>query len=170
MVKFYNERIDFEKDPLAQAKYINIQSLRYVSDEIRTLKENIEVALAVLNLPQKEWEARVNHVLNLVGLEERKDLFPSQLSGGELQRASMARALAVNPKLILADEPTGNLDWETSDKIMDLFEKINKEGKTIIMATHNEHIIDKMRKRVIKLSEGKLISDSGHKSEAKQTK
>src|SRR4030066_2279471 len=135
----------------------------------RTLRENVEIALAILGVEQDKWHDRVDGVLKMVGLDNRSELFPSQLSGGELQRVSLARALVVNPKLILADEPTGNLDWETSDKIMDLFEKINKEGKTIIMATHNEHINDKMRKRGIKLSEGKLISDSGHKSEAKQT-
>lgn len=116
------------------------------------VKENVEIALAVLNLPQTEWQARVSHVLNLVGLEDKAGLFPSQLSGGELQRVSMARALVVNPKIILADEPTGNLDWETADKIMDLFEKINNEGKTIIMATHHKALIDKMKKRVVKIN------------------
>lgn len=123
----------------------------------RTVSENVEVALAVLGVSQSEWKARVDGVLKLVGLEARAGLFPSQLSGGELQRVSMARALVVNPKLILADEPTGNLDWETSETIIDLFEKINKEGKTIIMATHNKMIVDKMKKRIIRLKEGKLI-------------
>jgi cell division transport system ATP-binding protein len=116
------------------------------------VKENVEVALAVLNLPQSEWDARTEHVLSLVGLQDKANLFPSQLSGGELQRVSMARALVVNPKIILADEPTGNLDWETADKLMELFEKINEEGKTIIMATHHKMLIDRMKKRVIKLS------------------
>src|SRR4030042_1339612 len=116
----------------------------------RTLRENVEVALAVLGVDQSEWKARVDSVLNLVGLLNRSELFPSQLSGGELQRVSLSRALVVNPKLILADEPTGNLDWETADKMMDLFEKINKEGKTIIIASHHEGIINKMGKRVVK--------------------
>lgn len=129
----------------------------------RTISENVEVALAVIKLPPDEWEARVNHVLELVGLDKRANLFPSQLSGGELQRVSMARALVVNPKIILADEPTGNLDWETADKIVELFEKIEKEGKTVIVATHHELIIDKMKKRTLKLKEGKLISDSAKK-------
>jgi len=123
----------------------------------RTVAENVEVALAVIGLPKKEWQARVDHVLRLVGLSERASLFPSQLSGGELQRVSMARALVVNPRLILADEPTGNLDWETADKIMDLFDKINKEGKTIIMATHHKLIINRMKKRVIELKEGRVV-------------
>ena len=122
----------------------------------RTVRENIEVALAVINLPQKEWNARVDHVLDLVGLSSRADLFPSQLSGGELQRVSMARALVVNPKIVLADEPTGNLDWDTAEKIMELFDKINKEGKTILMATHHKLIISKFKKRVIELKEGEV--------------
>lgn len=122
----------------------------------RTVRENVEVALAVIGLPQDEWEARVVHVLKLVGLEKQINLFPRQLSGGELQRASLARALVVNPKLLLADEPTGNLDWETSDSIMQIFEKISKEGKTIIMATHNEEIIKKYKKRVIHIERGKV--------------
>ncbi len=126
----------------------------------RTLRENVELALAVINLPKNEWDARVSHVLQLVGLKDRDDLFPQQLSGGELQRASLARALVINPKIILADEPTGNLDWETAEKIMELFEKINKEGKTILMATHNRLIVDKLKKREIELRQGKIGKDS----------
>lgn len=122
----------------------------------RTVGENVEVALAVHRIPPKEWDERIKHVLKLVGLERREHLFPSQLSGGELQRASLARALSINPKLILADEPTGNLDWHTSDSIMKLFEKINKEGKTIVMATHNLEILKRYKKRVIHLVGGKL--------------
>ena len=122
----------------------------------RTVRENVEVALAVINLPEEEWEARVKHVLKLVGLEKQIDLFPSQLSGGELQRTSLARALVVNPKLILADEPTGNLDWDTADSIMQIFEKIHKEGKTVIMATHNQEIIKKYKKRIVHIVGGKI--------------
>lgn len=122
----------------------------------RTVRENIEVALAVIGLDKSEWIDRVDHVANLVGLSNRVELFPSQLSGGELQRVSLARALVVNPKIILADEPTGNLDWETSERIMQLFEKINQEGKTILMATHNQNIIDTMKKRVIEVKHGKV--------------
>jgi len=122
----------------------------------RTIAENVAVALAVIGLPQVEWNSRVEHVLKLAGLNRATNLFPSQLSGGELQRVSLARALSVNPKILLADEPTGNLDWETSDKLMELFEKINKEGKTIVMATHNLEIVKKYKKRIINIIGGKL--------------
>jgi cell division transport system ATP-binding protein len=122
----------------------------------RTIAENVAVALAVIGLPETEWDSRVEHVLKLAGLSRQTDLFPAQLSGGELQRVSLARALAVNPKILLADEPTGNLDWDTSDKLMDLFEKISKEGKTIIMATHNMEIVKKYKKRVINIVGGTI--------------
>jgi cell division transport system ATP-binding protein len=122
----------------------------------RTIAENVAVALAVIGLPETEWNSRVEHVLKLAGLSRQTHLFPSQLSGGELQRVSLARALAVNPKILLADEPTGNLDWDTADNLMDLFEKINKEGKTIIMATHNMEIVKKNKKRVINIVGGKI--------------
>lgn len=126
----------------------------------RTVAENVEVALAVTGVSESDWSERVKHVLKLVGLTRQEDLFPSQLSGGELQRVSLARALSVNPKFILADEPTGNLDWETADSIIQLFEKINKEGKTIIMATHNLEIIKKYKKREIHIVDGKVAHSS----------
>ncbi len=123
----------------------------------RTVKENVEVALAVKGLPTKDWEARVCDVLKLVGLAERMTLFPSQLSGGELQRVSLARALVINPKVVLADEPTGNIDWDTAGELMELLGKINKEGKTIIMATHHRGIVGKLKKREIKIDKGKIV-------------
>ena len=134
----------------------------------RTLRENIEIALAVSKVPQKEWKERVTHVTKLVGLDKRLDFFPSQLAGGELQRGALARALVSNPSLILADEPTGNLDWKTAEEIIDLFEQINEEGKTIIMATHHLGILEKHKKRVIELKEGKIVADSGAKKEEKK--
>lgn len=124
----------------------------------RTVMENVEVALAVIGLPEKEWNERVKHVLKLVGLSKQTNLFPSQLSGGELQRVTLARALVVNPEIILADEPTGNLDWKTSVEIMDLLEKINKEGKTVVMVTHNQEIVKKFKKRIIEIIGGKIKS------------
>lgn len=125
----------------------------------RTLRENVEVALAVTGVEQDEWDDRVENVLRLTGLTQRSELFPSQLSGGELQRVSLARALVVNPKIILADEPTGNLDWKTTDKIMELFQKVNEEGKTVIVATHHRRIIDKLKKEVVELEGGTLVEE-----------
>lgn len=135
----------------------------------RTVRENVEVGLAVLGVYENEWDERVNQVLKLVGLEKRADQFPSQLSGGELQRVSLARALIVDPILILADEPTGNLDWETTEGIMKIFEKVNENGKTIIMATHNKMIIDNSTKRKIELKDGEIVKDSGSKLSHKKT-
>ncbi|MEK7168478.1 MAG: cell division ATP-binding protein FtsE [Patescibacteria group bacterium] len=140
---------------LRQQIGIVFQDFKVLSE--RTVAENVEVALAVSEVNPDEWEARVKHVLKLVGLSNRSRLFPSQLSGGELQRVSLARALVINPKLILADEPTGNLDWKTAEGIMELLEKINKEGKTIIMATHHEGIIKHAKHRVIKMEDGRII-------------
>jgi cell division transport system ATP-binding protein len=131
----------------------------------RTVGENVEVALAVIGVPENSWAERIEHVLKLVGLEKQINLFPAQLSGGELQRVSLARALVVNPKILLADEPTGNLDWETSDHIMKLFDKISEEGKTVIMATHNIDILKKYKKRVIHVVGGKIDVEKNKESE-----
>lgn len=139
---------------LRQQMGVVFQDFKVLSE--RTVSENVEVALAVIGVEQKQWEKRVSHVLKLVGLDKRSYLFPAQLSGGELQRVSLARALVVNPKLIMADEPTGNLDWDTAEEIMELLEKINKEGKTIIMATHHQGIIKHSKHRVIELNNGKI--------------
>ncbi len=121
----------------------------------KTIRENIEMALAIKGVPSKDWSVMVDAVLKLVGLNSRSELFPAQLSGGELQRVAIARAMVTDPKIIFADEPTGNLDWETSEVIMDLLEKINKSGKTIIVTSHNLDIIKKMKKRQIKLKDGR---------------
>ncbi len=132
-----------------------------------TIFENISLALAVKGVPQSEWNDRVTHVADLVGIGDRLDLFPSQLSGGELQRASIARALVINPKIIFADEPTGNLDWETADGIMKLLTKINEEGKTVIVTTHNRDIIKEHKGRVLEVKNGQLVKDSTKKHHEK---
>lgn len=134
----------------------------------RTVRENIEVALAVKGIDKKEWVERVDQVLKLVGLSARAELFPSQLSGGELQRASIARALVINPSVILADEPTGNLDWKTAESIMDLLQKINDEGKTLIVTSHNKAILEKMAKRAIEIEDGKVVHDGVYKRRNKK--
>jgi cell division transport system ATP-binding protein len=123
----------------------------------KTVGENIDMALAIRGIPNSEWTTRKGEVLKLVGLANRVDLFPAQLSGGELQRVAIARALVTDPKVIFADEPTGNLDWETGEVIMSLLAKINKTGKTIIVTTHNQEIINKMKKRIIRLKDGRLV-------------
>jgi len=101
----------------------------------------------------------VMEVLDLVGLGERADFFPAQLSAGELQRTCLARAIIGSPEIVLADEPTGNLDLGTARQIVKLLKKINEMGKTIIMTTHNFEIVNQMKERVIELDKGKLISD-----------
>lgn len=126
----------------------------------RTIFENALVALAVKGTPKAERTPRVEQVLSLVGLSERAHLFPSQLSGGELQRAALARALVVNPKLVFADEPTGNLDPKTAQGIMELLDQINKEGKTVIITTHSHEFVKLMKKREIVIEEGRLTHDS----------
>jgi cell division transport system ATP-binding protein len=138
----------------------------------KTIKENAEVALAIKGVDPKEWNERVEHVLNLVGLGERQSLFPAQLSGGELQRAAIARALVINPDIVFADEPTGNLDWATTKSIVDLLDRISKEGKTVIVTTHNEDVVKKMGHRVIHLTDGKVDNDTGSQEPeiAKKTK
>lgn len=136
----------------------------------RTLRENVEVALAVKGVDEGEWRERVDQVLELTGILNRSELFPSQLAGGELQRASLARALVVNPDIVIADEPTGNLDWDTADEMVDLFEKINKEGKTVLMATHHQAIVDKLDKRVIELKGGELAGKSEKDAEKLEKK
>ncbi len=122
----------------------------------KTIRENCNIALAIAKVASKEWDARVEHVLELVGLSERADFFPSQLSGGEIQRAALARALVMNPKIIFADEPTGNLDWDTAEEVMKLLQKINKEGKTVIVTTHHKKIIHELGGRQLELKKGSL--------------
>lgn len=132
------------------------QDYKLLSD--RTIFENVLVPLLVVKAPKDERNERVEKALRLVGLGERMHLFPSQLSGGELQRAALARALVKKPKLIFADEPTGNLDDETAKGIFDLLSKINKEDITIIVTTHNNHFVKSLAKREIKLKNGKVVN------------
>lgn len=125
----------------------------------RTVRENIALTLEILEKKEKEMRKKVDEVLDLVGLRDKKHLFPLQLSAGELQRISIARAIVGGPKVLLADEPTGNLDPKTSKDIINIIQEINKLGTTVIMATHNAGIVNKAQKRVIVLSKGKVIRD-----------
>lgn len=126
----------------------------------RTVYENVAFAMQVVGKPKKVVEHIVPQVLSLVGLEDKAKAKPHQLSGGEQQRVSMARALVNNPPLLLADEPTGNLDPETAKEIMGLLERINRLSTTVIVATHAKELVNKMRKRVLTLENGRLVSDT----------
>ena len=123
----------------------------------KTVFENISFAQEVIGVPSKTIRTRTWEVLKSVGLTPKKDAYPLQLSGGEQQRVAIARALVNNPKIILADEPTGNLDPEISLKILNLFEKINQEGKTVIFATHSLEMLRAQNHRLLTLNRGKII-------------
>ena len=125
----------------------------------RTVYENVAFAMQVIEAPRREIQKRVNHVLELVGLRYRARNFPTELSGGEQQRVAIARAIVNNPVIVIADEPTGNLDPETSWEIMKIFERINKNGTTIVMATHDKTVVDTMRKRVIAIERSSIVRD-----------
>lgn len=133
------------------------QNLKLLLD--RTIFENIILPLEVAGVKKPEAIQKVDEVMALVGIESHKDKFPIQLSGGELQRAAIARALVLSPDILLADEPTGNLDPKTSNEIVALLEEINKRGTTVIMATHNAEIVNTMKKRVLALDKGTLARD-----------
>lgn len=124
-----------------------------------TVFENVAFALEMFGSPMDEVRVKTIKALELVGLKNKAKQFPDQLSGGEQQRVAIARAIVNGPKLLLCDEPTGNLDPDTSYGIMKVLEVINNMGTTIIMATHDKQMVDKMEKRVILLEDGKLIKD-----------
>lgn len=147
------------------------QDLKMLMD--RTIMENIALPLEMAGMGKKEATDKVMAIMKQVGIEEHADKFPIQLSGGEQQRAAIARALVFSPIMLLADEPTGNLDNTTAWEIIKLLQDINKTGTTVIMATHNMDIINSLNKRTIGLEKGKLTADSKspsveHKAEKKE--
>lgn len=125
----------------------------------KTASENVAFALEVIGRPKHVIEAQVPEVLKLVGLEHSLNKYPNEMSGGEQQRVSIARAFVNRPPLLLADEPTGNLDPATSLELMALFDRINKTGTTVLVATHDREMVDSMRKRVIALEDGRIVRD-----------
>ena len=125
----------------------------------KTVYENVSFALEVIEASKREMVRQVPAVLELVGLKDKERVLPSELSGGEQQRVSLARAIVNRPLVLLADEPTGNLDPDTSWGIMDLLLEINKRGTTIVMATHNKDIVNRMRRRVVALEDGRITRD-----------
>ena len=124
-----------------------------------TVYENVAFAMEVIEEQPAKIRKRVMEVLDLVGLKHKARMFPSELSGGEQQRVSIARSMVNMPKVMIADEPTGNLDPETSWEIMNIFEQINARGTTIVMATHNREIVNTIRKRVIAIEGGMIVRD-----------
>lgn len=125
----------------------------------KTVYENVAFAMRVIEAPRRLIQRSVISVLDVVGLKDKYRCFPSQLSGGEQQRVAIARAIVNQPSIVIADEPTGNLDPETTWGIMEIFHRINQSGTTIVMATHNKDIVDTMQRRVIAISDGKIIRD-----------
>ncbi len=133
------------------------QDFKLLSD--KTVWENVAFALQVTGAKTKDVRRQVPRVLDLVGLAHKSRMYPTELSGGEQQRTAIARALVNNPKIMLCDEPTGNLDPVNTNEIMDLLHRINLKGTTVVIATHNALVVDRMRRRVIRLEDGKVVAD-----------
>ena len=133
------------------------QDYRLLPD--KTVFENVAFAMQVIEAPRRLMQRSVNSVLDVVGLRDKYKCFPHQLSGGEQQRVAIARAIVNDPAIVIADEPTGNLDPETSWDIMDIFNRINLAGTTIVMATHDKTIVDTMQRRVIAIEDGHIVRD-----------
>jgi cell division transport system ATP-binding protein len=125
----------------------------------KTAAENVAYAMEVTGQRRRTIRTKVPQILDLVGLREKMDKYPSQLSGGEQQRVSIARAFVSQPPILIADEPTGNLDPETSVGIMQLLHRINRTGTTVLVATHDKEMVDVMRKRVVALEKGRIVRD-----------
>ena len=125
----------------------------------KTVWENVAFAMQVTGAHTKDVMRQVPRALDLVGLAHKSRMFPSELSGGEQQRTAIARALVNNPKILLCDEPTGNLDPTNTTEIMELLLRINLKGTTVVVATHNQAVVDRMRRRVVRLEDGKVVTD-----------
>ena len=136
---------------------IVFQDFRLLKD--RTVYENVALALRAMGTPGNQIPGRVEEVLAEVGLSDKKEAMPGQLSGGEQQKAALARALSGHPEIILADEPTGNLDQDSAREIMALLYKVYREGTTVLVVTHNREIVQRMQKRVITMEGGLVVSD-----------
>ena len=159
MVNGYNLNDISEKQIPLLRRTIGVVFQDFRLIEKKTVFENIEVAMRAVGATTSEIRRRIPYVLGLVGLTGKSRQLPTQLSGGEQQRVAIARALANNPSVIIADEPTGNLDPARSLEIMSLLEKINDMGTTILVVTHERQLVNQFNKRVIYLEEGKIVSD-----------
>lgn len=134
------------------------QDFKIIPD--KTIGENVSIALEIAGFDHKKIPEKVGRLLDMVGIPGKEDLFPVQLAGGEIQRAAIARAIACEPPILFADEPTGNLDKDTSVEIFKLLQKINSDGTTVIMATHDVTLIDLHKARHIHIEKGRIVSDS----------
>ena len=153
---FHVNRLPSRRVPkLRQSMGCVFQDFRLLQQ--KTVVENVAFALEVIGKPRSMIKRTVPEVLDLVGLGGKSDRLPTELSGGEQQRVAIARAFVNRPLVLLADEPTGNLDPDTSQDIMMLLERINRTGTTVLMATHDNHIVDSMRRRVIELDNGRVV-------------
>lgn len=151
-------KLPHQKIPHLRKKVgVVFQDLKLLTD--RTIFENIVLPLEVAGVKAEEAKKKVESLLEQVGISIHRNKFPVQLSGGELQRAAIARSLVLGPDVLLADEPTGNLDPKTSEGIMKLLMEINEKGTTVVMATHNHEIVNKAGKRVVVLDKGKVVKD-----------
>jgi len=150
---------------LRRSMGVVFQDFRLLPD--KTVYENVAFAMYIVKASPRHIRRQVPMVLSLVGLSEKAKMYPNELSGGEQQRVALARALVNNPEMLIADEPTGNLDPETAWDIMRLLDDINKRGTTVVVATHAKEIVDQMRKRVIQIDNGEIVRDSkgGYNSE-----
>jgi cell division transport system ATP-binding protein len=133
------------------------QDYKLLSD--KTVWENVAFAMQVTGAHTKDVMRQVPRVLDLVGLSHKSRMYPGELSGGEQQRTAIARALVNNPKILLSDEPTGNLDPSNTTEIMELLLRINLKGTTIVVATHNQAVVDRMRRRVVRMEDGRIVTD-----------
>ncbi len=133
------------------------QDFKLLSD--KTVWENVAFAMQVTGAHSRDIMRQVPRALDLVGLSHKSRMYPGELSGGEQQRAAIARALVNNPKILLCDEPTGNLDPSNTTEIMELLLRINLKGTTVVVATHNQAVVDRMRRRVVRLEDGKIVTD-----------
>ena len=160
MVNGYNLRDISEKQIPLMRRTIGVVFQDFRLIEKKTVYENIEVAMRAVGATTREIQRRIHYVLDLVGLMGKGGRLPTQLSGGEQQRVAIARALANNPSVIIADEPTGNLDPARSLEIMSLLEKINDMGTTILVVTHERELVNRFGKRVVAIESGRIISDA----------
>ena len=160
MVNGYNLRDISEKQIPLMRRTIGVVFQDFRLIEKKTVYENIEVAMRAVGATTREIQRRIPYVLDLVGLMGKWGRLPTQLSGGEQQRVAIARALANNPSVIIADEPTGNLDPARSLEIMSLLEKINDMGTTILVVTHERELVNRFGKRVVAIESGRIISDA----------